>query len=778
MAHRSRKLKPQSSQRNQSHARPSKRVSSKSQQKSPSKGWLGSILAFALLLTSAALVMAFLWISILFIFNPEQVGWLNEFLPESWHIPLNQSEPPQTLNQIQENLSQQQIAGETLALDDQEGSFLLPILQQRANCQSDCLEIVELRVYQRSEKSEFQSLPERYYHLTTQLPITAPEESLIDVTLEHQEGNTLLPLTKIQRFDESAPSPGIWLALWGQRQQKTQAIAYGYIVYYNAQRTNLQQLLSWQNPNGQLPQWQQVTGGGAKELVIDQTVGLEPQLSIYQVQSTNFFLNPVQLAAISLKSPAINDSAYQDALFIARNGLWTPATEWLQFIQKQRPGGFPATAQAQVDLIRLHSQLTKAQAQTSWASPSQQVLAELIDGRWAKALQVFTASQQNAQEIATLLKADTGRLWNRTVAALKVNPNRQDVQSWAVLILAAQRGEGRANSWLQSQPQITSANLTYVQGLFAHLNGDVAKPKIVAHHPSHIVGVVKPISQVNSSEWLQPNSNADLQLIDQQIWYQVDVSTFHDGKTWLSSPFKTLQPPKTSPAQFFWTTLGIHSNPVIQIIMWLPNGEQEIISATIKGVRWQYGALQLLATGQAILGKYQSQQPKPLALTVATLEWIQPSPITFTQLYQQNPLVVDAMLPIMWNYLQQSGQIPGGAVPKFLDVQAQLGDWPLQMIDLTNNTKPEAVLTISTDALASLQDSTGETQALASNSDRPRTLILSDNGKVIYTDFQKNSQQVLTAIAKLSHGKSLALLVENAHNYSLKRWSDKNQRFE
>ena len=37
-------------------------------------------------------------------------------------------------------------------------------------------------------------------------------------------------------------------------------------------------MLSWTSPNGQLPKWQQVTGGGAKELVIDQTVGLEPHL--------------------------------------------------------------------------------------------------------------------------------------------------------------------------------------------------------------------------------------------------------------------------------------------------------------------------------------------------------------------------------------------------------------------------------------------------------------------------------------------------------------------
>ncbi|MHC5829279.1 MAG: hypothetical protein ACYT04_78535, partial [Nostoc sp.] len=126
-------------------------------------------------------------------------------------------------------------------------------------------------------------------------------------------------------------------------------------------------------------------------------------------------------------------------------------------------------------LIRLHSQLTKTQADKNWASPSQQVLADLIDGRWGKALQVFEASPHNTQEIVTLLKADEKTLWNRTVAALRVNPNRLDVQAWFALILAVQRGEEHTNSWLKAQPKITKDNLAYIQGLLAKLNGEGRK---------------------------------------------------------------------------------------------------------------------------------------------------------------------------------------------------------------------------------------------------------------------------------------------------------------
>ncbi|WGV28090.1 hypothetical protein [Halotia branconii] len=473
MAHRSRKLKAKSSKPNQPHADATPDIPPKPLEKKQQGSWLSSTLAIAILSSSVGLVIAFTWISIVLIWNPEQASWVNKFLPAWAKLPLSSNEPPQTLPQIQSQLSQQKrVAGETIPLNEGDNSFLLPVFQQIPYCQSDCQEVVELRVYQLSQDLEFQSQPEKYYRLATQFPITGLEESLEDSTAERQDTNTVLPLSEVKRFEKDAPSPGVWFYVRGQRQEKTNAIAYGYIVYYNPARTNLQQMLTWKSPGGQLPKWQEVTGGGAKELVIDQTVGLEPQLSVYQVKSVKLYLNPIQLEAIDLNPPALKDSAFQNALLIARSGLWTPAFEWLKFIQKQHKKTLPATAKAQIDLIRLHSQLTKTQAAKIWASPSQQVLAELIDGRWGKALKVFEASPQNVQEVAILLKADQGRLWNRTVAALQVNPDRPEVIAWGALILAVQQGEERANSWLKTQPKISTATLTYIQGLLKRLNAD------------------------------------------------------------------------------------------------------------------------------------------------------------------------------------------------------------------------------------------------------------------------------------------------------------------
>lgn len=763
-----------------------KRVVKKTHQTKPLKtsvkkgSRLSSMLVFAVLSGSAGLIGLFAWISILFIFNPQKVNWLNQVLPEWAKISFNQQENPQTIAQIQLDLSKQkQIAGEILPLDgDKEKSFLLPIFKQRVNCQSDCKYVVELRVYQRSDNLDGQYKAEKYYHLTTQLPINGPEESfviapMVEATSENQGASISLPLSEVKRFENGSPSSGVWFYCKGQRQQGTSAIAYGHVLHYNPDRSNLQLMLSWTSPNGQLPKWQQVTNNNIKELIVDQTVGLEPQLRIYQVKETKSFLDPIQLEEVLLKPPALKDSAYENALSIASSGLWTPASEWLQFLKKQRQEKMPAAAQAQIDLIRLHSQLTKIQADKTWASPSQEVLADLIDGRWGKALEVFEASPQNAQEIAILLKADEGRLWNRTEAALQVNSNRPEVQVWAALILASGQGQSKANSWLK-QAKITPDNLTNIQTNLRQLNGEVAKPQ--AANVSKIIGSVQPINSVKSADWLQLGvvDTSYLASLDKQL-YQVEVSAFNDGKRWLNYPFLDFKLPKTSPEKFVWSTLGINSDPEIQIVVWLPNGEQQTTTATIKGVQLRDGVLRLLAVGQAIgQSSSNAMQPHPLALTNSALEWVQPSPITLEELAQQDPTRFKTILPTLWMSLQQSGNLPSGAIPSLQEMRKKLGYWLIQEIDLTANNKKETVLTISQDALAAL--SGNKTQDKKQS--RPRTLIFSDAGKIIYTDFGKNSPNILTAIAKLSDGVSLSLLVENGDRYSLKRWSEIHQRFE
>ena len=121
--------------------------------------------------------------------------------------------------------------------------------------------------------------------------------------------------------------------------------------------------------------------------------------------------------------------------------MWSPALKLLQSIKQQRQQqreSWSGEAQAQMDLIRLYAKFTSNQAGQTWATPSQQVLAYLIDGRWEEARQVFQASSEDSQEVVAMLRAEEERLSNRVEAALQVNPNQPEVQAWKAQILAAQ----------------------------------------------------------------------------------------------------------------------------------------------------------------------------------------------------------------------------------------------------------------------------------------------------------------------------------------------------
>ena len=438
------------------------------------KSLAASMFAMAILLSSAGFVVALSWISILFIFNPLFVTWLNPVLPKWAKITSNSEDKPHTVEQIQAEIQKQnRIAGEILPLESETNeSFLLPIYRDRNNCNSDCKYIVELRTYQLATDFEWQSRSEKYYHLTNQFPVTGPEEfeviaPLVDAGIEENAGSSIaLAVNEIGRFEKDAPLPGIWYYLRGQRSSGSNLTAYGYILHYNPEKRNLKTMISWTSPTGDLPQWQQITGSDEKELVVRQTVGLEPSLRIYQIDESEFVVNPVKLSEITLKTPALEDAGYKDALLIAKSGLWTPSYKWLQFIKKQK-GEISPAAQAQIDFISEHSQLTKKLADTSWASPSQEVLADLIDGRWGEALKVFEASPENPAEIRDLLKSDTGRIESRIDAALKVNPNRSEVQAWKALVIASQQGTNEGYYWLKTQSNISGKSQTYIKKLLA-----------------------------------------------------------------------------------------------------------------------------------------------------------------------------------------------------------------------------------------------------------------------------------------------------------------------
>jgi hypothetical protein len=297
---------------------------------------------------------------------------------------------------------------------------------------------------------------------------------------------------------------------------------------------------------------------------------------------------------------------------------------------------------------------------------------------------------------------------------------------------------------------------------------------------------VESLTQVNPAQWFLPNQEATLELEAQQSWYQVQVDAFYDGKSWRRAPFPDLQLPKASAnaqniAPALWHQLGLDADPQIQIVVWLPDGQQEATIATVKAIQVNSGVLRLLAAAsETVTAVNSSSPPQPLALTEAALQWVQPAPITLAELNQQQPQVVTAILPVLWRELQKSGQMKmNGPIPSFDQMQLQLGDWPVQLVKLTGNRKPDIVLTVSTEAIATLNDlESGESATPPSEPSRSHTIIFSDTGALLYSEFGSASHQAVTAIADLKDGGLPALLVEDAKTYSLQRWSAQLRRFE
>jgi hypothetical protein len=158
----------------------------------------------------------------------------------------------------------------------------------------------------------------------------------------------------------------------------------------------------------------------------------------------------------------------------------------------------------------------------------------------------LTALPYNGQEISNLLRADRGKLWNRTTVALRLNPSRRAVLAWAYLMLVVQREEQLAKYWLQEEPNINEQTLSYLQDLLAQLKNEVTND-----HESQIIGRVQQITQINNADWLSIAPQSDLKIPVDQVWFQVNMSAFHDGTNWLSYPFSNFQFPKFQTGQFW-----------------------------------------------------------------------------------------------------------------------------------------------------------------------------------------------------------------------------------
>lgn len=746
-------------------------------------------------LSWSAIVMLFLaagglgwasWLGLQLIINPQTLLWVNRFLPDWIPIPVTGLKPPQTMDTIRHELAHVgRTPGEVLplgknisALDHKStvADLLLPVLAQRSNCQSDCEQIVELRVYQ--------TIPghprEPRFQLLDQLTIVGPDESFVLAPLinagDSNQGSTRsLPLMTLNRFEGKAPPQGIWLDLSGRWLRGDTTIAYGQVLHYNPSQVHLHQMVEWSSPVGQEPVWREVAGGGLPALVINQTVGMEPQFQIYQVKPRNFIPSPLQLEPLSLLEPAIDDGTYSNGLMLARSGLWSTGLQWLQSVQQRQPGKWSAIAQAQRALVDLHAQATQAQANKAWASPGQQVLANLIDGRWQRALTVFAANTANSLETAAMLKADTGRLQSRVNAALRVNPLQKDVRSWNALLIAVRQGRNAAIVWLKKQPNTTSADVTQVTHLIQRLDAspDEAGASLTPLPPGQLVGAAAVVTNINAASWLKPTRTATLKLGEHQAWYQIHVAGFQDGKRWRFAGMP-LGLPANGSADRLWKLLGLESDPSLSIVFSEPDGQQQVVSASIKAVRLHAGNLELLAAGDAAPTSIaKAGNPlQPLAFTDAALQWQNPDTAPLSDVVRQQPAWAANALPLVRRELKRIGQLPSGTAATWEALEPLVGNSIVQFATLTGGKQPDVVLTIGLEAA-----NPSITQALKRNS-RPRTLVFSAAGALLYSECSTAAALTYLAIADLGSGGGSVIVASGKDYYSLLRWSAKRQRFE
>lgn len=813
---------PQNSRSRQSSLKTTQRVKkSKSRQvkgknllnpqqpKSRLKSFLVTLGAIAALIMAGGVLVGGIRLALLIMIDPNAIVWLNQFLPEWTRIPIANASLPQTLTAIENEVRQDGlIPGEPQFLNSE---ILLPILGLQPNCQTECEHIVELRIYQPAQASG----REKSYYLVSQVTITGPEEYFVfspptDTKVDDVGSSRILPLTTLSPLDNNAPPEGFWFNLSGQQLSGDIPTSYGQIIHYNPDQMHLSVMLQWTTPEQYQPNWQQVTGTSTPELVVNQTIGMEPHFKVYQIQPREFVPNPIYLEEITLTQPAIDTQAYRNALILARNGLWSSA---LQQLQSQKKKNWSTAAQAQMDTIQLHAQVTKSQAEGSWVSPSQQIFAQLLDGRWAQALKVFESAADGApvQEVAALLKADSGTLWNRVEAALKANPKDNQVKAWGALMLTAQQGRAKAIAWLnqlsaeksnpadkankpdQSEQSDLPENQAWIKVLLDHLEGTATEVP-VSYRWSQILGTAQVVKKVNPTDWLQPedktNSSTNftasasvspnLQKAPNQVWYQVQVAAFNDSQRWLQMPFAKLQLPKVAPGKQLWTLLGLDSNPQILITVWTSEGQQESTIATIKAVSYKGNAIQLLAVGDAPATPTSgtSYNSHALAYTETTLRWLDPVAMTLSDLNQVQPQWTSVILPVLRRELLKSSQFKANDIPSEAALLSKMGHWLVRPIDLTGNSQPEAVVTLYEDLSKGVKESNMTQLVEDSKRYKRRTLIFSETGALLYSELSKDANASLIAIADLGDGGSAALILNGKSNYSIKRWSQQNKRFE
>ncbi|NEQ32055.1 MAG: hypothetical protein F6K04_13800 [Leptolyngbya sp. SIO4C5] len=716
---------------------------------------VGQIAALIALVATAGLTLNGVWIGIRYILNPNTSHWLDRYLPQT--TGLGQAEL-QTLAAIEAELAQAGFSvGEIIQLQDgdQTGDWLFPVLAPSPRCKTPCAHLVELRLYRPSRQAD-----EARLRLVDRLPVTGPTEEtaiapLVGLVLEHPGSGRQLPWQTVKIL--AADQQQNWLTLEGRWQRGQVSLLYGQLIQYDAAQGRLRASVVWSSPSQQEPYWLELDGVAPPELVVDQSVGLEPRFAAYRLSGGQSSSIAARSQPISFLEPALGGSLitsdYGKALLQARNGLWSPAAKTLQALKQELKDAWTVEAEAQLGLIKLHSQLTQQQAERTWVSESQQILAYLIDGRWEAAFKRLEQSPAAYDEVQVLLKKDSGRLWKRVTTALQVSPNQADIQVWGLLILSAQQDRSAAMSWLQRQDARAEARSRFQRLLVATrpkpaptapTSSTLSQPPAadatvpaatpVTQPPTavtrwNLMGYLTALYTVEPQRWF---SSARIQAAAFDHWYRIQVNSLSDGRSGWRSP-ATLTPLQS---QTLWQQLSFNRQSQLEVLLETTNGFQ-LATVTVQGLQIQGDRVEVLAASRDRLDTAQAAlafSPGSLNLLAPAVSLAQMSEFTETAWFQA---------------LKQLEKNEVLTLPSNLQIQS---------VDVTDDQQAEFVITAP-------EAGTATDLGL---------VILSADGQLLY----RNSAIIQAVGVIRDRALPPALLLQDRNNYQLVQWSAAIQQFQ
>lgn len=751
---------------------------------------LGLFLGLSATATLAGFVI---WSGARLIIDPYSPNWLTTVFPS---LGDPDQTPLKTLAEIKADLPPTLQAGEPVrwkagTANSKEADLILPIFKEQLSCRGGaraltptggCSTIVELQIYRPQGASNHRTR----FKLINQITVRGPKESfvtapLIGTAAEVAGSDHAAALTTVRLLEQPLDSEQPWISLEGTRKAGTTRVRYGQLVHYAPRSGQLSPLLAWTSSAGKAPFFQPLDDLGPDELIIDQTVGLEPRLQAYQVVANR----PPQLKEISLRRTVFKQppptSLYDKALQLANSGVWSHALQMMKSAKETLGKDWPAEAEAQLKLIGAHAQLTQAQADRTWSSQRQQLLADLIDGRWETALQQAETAPTTYGELLSLLKTNFSRLWPRINAHLKAHPQDEAAQMWGALLLTARQTPAAGKDWLdkQSQPKAAlerwqaltesvEALTQFAQFPDAHTAIPISAP-ISASTAGAAPGTARyqqlfgNLSLVSSPRatpeqgWLFPDATVP-RIAAGQTWYHIHIEGLYGDLGWLPISAADLSTHSTAAgsASSLWSRLGLTAQRQLQV---MSPSQSSLSPLTVQGVRPQGQSLTLLASGPAGL------PADALVITQAALQWL---PLATSKplasVLQTSPEMLEgldqlaALLnipPIPFSEQPAPSTDVSAGVPETNPALAQqlLANYPqlqVAQLDITGDGASEWVLTLP------------PPNASASP---PQTVIFEPTGSLVYSDL--NQAQRLSAVVVSDAPMPSALLVDQGGTYRL-----------